>query len=152
MKEKAIHHPRIRSVVASLALAMTLALAACTSGGASPTSPTSPPPSPRPSTTAKLAIIAPTNSEVIKGTTVHLLVSLEDAKIVPLGSTTLVPNEGHLHVILDGTLVTMTAALDTPIYNVPTGRHLITVEFVANDHAPFDPRVITGVAFKTTAT
>jgi hypothetical protein len=140
----------MRVVVASLALAVTLALAACTSGGSSPTS-TSPPPSPRPSTTAQLAIISPTNSEVIKGTTVHLVVSLKDAKIVPLGSTTLVPNEGHLHVILDGTLVTMIAKLHQPLYNVPPGRHLLTVEFVANDHAPFDPQVIKGVAFRTTS-
>jgi ABC-type Fe3+-hydroxamate transport system substrate-binding protein len=136
---------------AAVAAALTIALTACGSSGSSATSDPSVPPSARPSSTAQLKIVSPTNGEVIKGSTVHVIVSLKDAVVVQMTSTNLVPNEGHLHVILDDTLVTMTASLETTIPGVPPGRHLLTVEFVANDHAPFDPRVITGVAFRTKA-
>ncbi|MDP9297072.1 MAG: hypothetical protein M3O98_00175, partial [Actinomycetota bacterium] len=77
-----------------------------------------------------------------------LKVSLKDAKIVPATSAVLTPNEGHLHVILDNQLISMTTGLQLTIPNVPLGPHLLKVEFVANDHAPFDPRVIAAVAFR----
>jgi hypothetical protein len=32
--------------------------------------------------------------------------------------------------------------------NLTPGQHLLKVEFVASDHAPFDPRVIAAVAFE----
>jgi hypothetical protein len=105
--------------------------------------------SPRPSSTGTLTILSPTNGQVVRaGDPVILRVELKDATLVKITSTDLKPNEGHLHVILDDSLVSMTSGLETVIPNLPAGRHLIKVEFVANDHAPFDPRVIAAVAFR----
>lgn len=132
-------------------LAFCVLAAACTGGTTTPTPPpaTSPPPSSRPASTAKLAIISPTQGEVLKsGPTVTVKVSLKDAKIVAPTSNHLVPNEGHLHILIDGQLVTMTAALSTVIPNVKPGHHVLEAEFVANDHAPFDPPVVALATFE----
>jgi Family of unknown function (DUF6130) len=123
--------------------------ASCTSaGGTSATSPSASAPSPRPSSTAKLAILEPRDGAVLHTTTIPLRVSLKDAHIVPATSTNLRPDEGHLHVIVDDRLVTMTSSLHENIPGVKPGTHLLRVEFVANDHAPFDPRVIAQVSFR----
>jgi Family of unknown function (DUF6130) len=81
---------------------------------------------------------------------VGLEISLEDAVIVPQTSTDVAPDEGHLHVILDDQLISMTSRLRDTIADVEPGRHLLKVEFVASDHLPFDPRVIAVVSFETT--
>ena len=38
--------------------------------------------------------------------------------------------------------MTITASTDTTLTILTPGTHILQVEFVANDHAPFDPRVI----------
>jgi len=124
---------------------------ACGGGGGGSAGPTSAAPTvvaDRPASTAKLAILSPRNGQVIHGTTMQLKVSLKDAEVVPATTTDIVPDEGHLHVILDDQLVTMTGDLQQVIANLTPGQHLIKVEFVASDHAPFDPRVIAAVAFE----
>jgi hypothetical protein len=120
-------------------------------GSAGPSSPTPTVSADRPASTAILAIVSPHNGEVIHGTTLQLKVSLKDAKVVPATTTDIVPDEGHLHVILDEELVTMTGNLEQLIANLTPGQHLLKVEFVASDHAPFDPRVIAAVAFEVKA-
>ena len=102
----------------------------------------------RPASPAKLAILSPKNGQVVHGTTVEMKVSLKDAKIVPATSATIVPDEGHLHVILDDQLISMTGDTTQLLSNLTPGQHLLKVEFVASDHAPFDPRVIAAVAFE----
>ena len=69
-------------------------------------------------------------------------VSLKDADVVPATTTDIVPDEGHLHVILDDQLISMTGDTTQILANLTPGQHLLKVEFVASDHAPFDPRVI----------
>ncbi len=136
-------------------LFVTLVLAACGSGGetggstASPsTSPSSPSTATRPSSTADLAIVQPKTGRVVEGSTVLLQVSLEGAKLVPQTTTDIAPDEGHLHVLLDDQLISMTEGLEQEIAEVAPGTHRITVEFVASDHVPFDPRVVSVVAFE----
>jgi hypothetical protein len=102
----------------------------------------------RPSSTAKLSIVAPKVGEVVHGSSVDLRVELRGARIVPATTTNIVPDEGHLHVLLDDTLISMTQGLEQTIPDVAPGEHRITVEFVASDHAPFDPRVVAVVAFE----
>jgi hypothetical protein len=134
----------------ALLVATAFVLAACGSsddGGSGATGATAPS-SDRPSSTAKLAIVLPKVGEVVHGSNVDLRVKLQDAKLVPATTTHLVPDEGHLHVILDDTLISMTQGLEQTIPDVPPGEHRITVEFVASDHAPFDPRVVSVVAFE----
>lgn len=134
----------------ALIVATAFVLAACGSsddGGSGPTGATAPS-SDRPSSTAKLAIVLPKVGEVVHGSNVDLRVKLQDAKLVPATTTHIVPDEGHLHVILDDTLISMTQGLEQTIPDVAPGEHRIMVEFVASDHAPFDPRVVSVVAFE----
>jgi Family of unknown function (DUF6130) len=133
----------------ALIVATALVLAACGSSegedrGTGATAPTSD----RPSSTAKLAIVAPKVGQVVHGSSVDLRVKLRDAKLVPATTTHIVPDEGHLHVILDDTLISMTEGLEQTIPDLAPGEHRIMVEFVASDHAPFDPRVVSVVAFE----
>jgi hypothetical protein len=138
----------------ALALAVALGLAACAGGndaGAPSETPTTPPTVstvPRPASTAELTIVAPRNGATIRGSTVDLRVDLEGARIVPATTTQITPDEGHLHVLLDDMLISMTEGLQQSIDDVEPGLHRLTVEFVASDHAPFDPRVVAVVAFE----
>lgn len=143
--------PRRLNLVIATAILMALALAACggsDDGGGDGVSGSTSTPSARPSSTAELSIVSPALGEVVHGSTVDLRVKLQGAKLVPATTTDIVPDEGHLHVILDDKLISMTEGLEQSIPDVPPGDHRITVEFVASDHAPFDPRVVTVVAFE----
>jgi hypothetical protein len=105
----------------------------------------------RPSSTATISIVTPTEDEVFRGTAgapAHVLVEIRvlGARIVPLTSTRLRPDEGHVHLFLDGSLLSMTAGTTTTLDAGP-GAHVIGAEFVASDHGPFDPRVQSAVRF-----
>ena len=130
--------------------AITLAAGACAEspgGGATGASDAAATTGPRPSSTAALSIVSPRDGQSFSTSDVPIRVSLKHARVVPATSTNLRPDEGHLHVILDDRLVTMTAGLSEKIRGVRPGDHLLRVEFVANDHGPFNPRVIDQVAF-----
>jgi hypothetical protein len=58
-----------------------------------------------------------------------------------------VPNEGHVHLILDGRLVSMTSSTDQTLPLSP-GTYRLEAEFVAVDHGPFDPPVTASVTFR----
>lgn len=142
--------PKMPKLALIVATAFVLAACGSSDDGGSGTGATGPtaPTSDRPSSTAKLAIVAPKVGEVVHGSSVDLRVKLQDAKLVPATTTNIVPDEGHLHVILDDTLISMTEGLEQTIPDVAPGEHRIMVEFVASDHAPFDPRVVSVVAFE----
>lgn len=105
-------------------------------------------PAARPSSTARLAIFEPANGAAFSGPTIPVQVSLEGAEVTDRVSTDLRPDMGHLHVSLDGTLVEMNYRLDGQLDDVTAGTHVLRVEFVALDHAPFNPRVFAEVAFE----
>jgi len=103
----------------------------------------------RPSTTARISIVSPRSGAVLHGrpAVVPVRIVLHGGTIVPLTSTNLVPNEGHVHLYLDGALVSMVAGTSTTI-RAPPGDHTLQAEFVAVDHGPFDPRVRATVTFQ----
>jgi hypothetical protein len=136
---------RLLLVVVAVALGAAACSKSTVSGGSS--SPTGRPTS-RPSSTAQLMLVSPTNGEVIHGTSVSVNVKLTGATIVPATSANVVPDQGHLHVYLDNQLAAMNFQLDGVIPSVSAGVHILRVEFVATDHAPFDPRVIVQVTFQ----
>jgi hypothetical protein len=140
---------RIRTA-ATLLLSVVLFLTACGGSDGSATSPTSAPTvaAQRPSTGATLAIASPQNGETVNGNQVTVKLELDGGTIASTSSTELVPDEGHVHVVLDDQLISMTSDLTYVIPDVAPGMHLLKVEFVANDHAPFDPRVIAAVSFE----
>jgi hypothetical protein len=132
-------------------VAVGLLLAACGGTGAGDTGEASGPTAStqdRPTSTAKLSIVEPKVDQVVHGSSVDLKVRLRDAKLVPATTIDIVPDEGHLHVLLDDRLISMTEGLEQTIPDVTPGPHRIQVEFVASDHAPFDPRVVAVVAFE----
>lgn len=126
-------------VVVTLAL---LCAPACLTEG-----PSGPSPQPRPSSTARLGIVAPVAGEKVEGETVGVKVTLEGAEVVEETTSDLRPDEGHLHVSIDGRVVSMTFGLEQEV-PVEKGRHVLTVEFVAGDHVPFEPRVIATTTFE----
>ena len=140
--------PRMPKLALIVATAFVLAACGGSDDGGSGATGATAPSSDRPSSTAKLAIVLPKVGEVVHGSNVDLRVKLQDAKLVPATTTHIVPDEGHLHVILDDTLISMTQGLEQTIPDVAPGEHRIMVEFVASDHAPFDPRVVSVVAFE----
>lgn len=127
-----------------LALTLTISVAACGSP-ASSSSPSAPPSGSahvgsRPSSPAVVRIVEPKQHQQLSGSTVHVVLTLENARIVPQTSTTLRPDEGHLHLYVDNVLVSMNYGLtqDLPVH---PGTYVLKAEFVAADHAPFNPRV-----------
>jgi uncharacterized lipoprotein YmbA len=95
----------------------------------------------RPSSPAVIAIVQPTAGQTVSGTTVHVVLSLTGAKIVSQTSTHIRPDEGHVHLFVDHVLVSMNYQLeqDLPVH---PGTYVLSAEFVAADHAPFNPRVL----------
>ena len=92
--------------------------------------------------------MSPAGEQVFHGhpATVHVVLSLDGAQVVPFTSLRLVPDEGHIHLFLDGALVSMTTGLTADVSAAP-GSHVLEAEFVAVDHGPFDPRVRASTPF-----
>ena len=135
--------PRLAAVAAVLALV----LAACGSGGAT-ASPGGASESPagsvdlssRPSSPATVTITQPVSGSTVTGSTVHVVIDLQNATITSATTTSISPTEGHIHLYVDNVLVSMNYSLeqDLPVH---TGTYVLKAEFVAADHAPFNPRV-----------
>ncbi len=100
----------------------------------------------RPRSTATVTFFAPAPGAVISGKTLHVLLKLTGGEIVPQTSTNLSPDKGHIHLSLDGKVVSMTYGVEQDVEVTP-GTHFLQAEFVATDHFPFDPRVISAVTF-----
>jgi hypothetical protein len=130
--------------LATLAVVSAAILAGCSSSSnAQPTQSAT-----RPSSPAKVQILFPKSGTVVHGSTVHLKIKLTGAKIVAPTTTHLVPTRGHIHVLLDGRIESMNYGINLhAIHDVKPGNHLLSVEFVASDHRPWDPRVIAEVTF-----
>lgn len=123
-----------RLLVALAALALLLTACGGDDGAA-------PPSNARPTSTAKLDIVEPAPGSSVPGGAVKVRLSLEGARIVQEATKILKPDEGHIHLIMDNKLQSMTFGLEDQIQAEP-GTHLLLAEFVAGDHAPFNPRVL----------
>jgi Family of unknown function (DUF6130) len=128
-----------------LLVAATLALAACGSdgGGASPTATSGE----RIATTASLEVLEPQPGATIPADEVTVRVRVDGARIIEEATTDLSPDEGHIHLIVDGELVNLLGGTEERLTGLEPGPHVLQVEFVAGDHGPFFPRVIEVVTF-----
>lgn len=106
----------------------------------------------RPASTATINIVHPTQGETVTGDTLDIVMTLPGGTIVDYTGTNLTPDTGHIHILLDGKLISMTFGLvqEVSLQHLTPGTHVLEAQFVAVDHAPFDPPVTTSVTFKTT--
>jgi hypothetical protein len=131
---------RVRSsrLVLSL-LALCLVAGACSSGGASAKA--------RPTTAARLRIVAP-EPNAVTGPDLTIQLDLTGAQIVEAVTGPLRGDQGHIHVSVDGKLISMAYGTTQDLRGMTPGPHTMTAEFVATDHAPFKNRVVAAVLFQ----
>ena len=135
---------RFPALLASIVVA-ALGLSACSTPAATAPPPTLTPASsptlgPRPSSEATVQIVEPANGATVVGDSVHVVLKLTGAKIVTETTTNIRPDEGHVHLYLNGQIVSMNYGLEQDLPVTP-GTYVFRAEFVAADHAPFNPRV-----------
>jgi hypothetical protein len=136
-----------RAPVIGLWVVAVLFGAACGGSGSSASTTTRLPA--RPATTARLEITAPAPNQVT-GRDVNLVVQLANAHLAPPGLTggILRGDRGHVHVSVDGQLVSMPYRLTDRLPPLAPGPHTVQAEFVASDHLPFSNRVVAAVTFR----
>ena len=101
----------------------------------------------RPKSTATLKIIAPQSGQTLDKNNVVAKLDLSGGRLTKTVTTHITPNVGHMHLRLDGKTVTLLGSLSEKIPDVSAGQHILEAEFVAADHGPFDPRVLSTVSF-----
>jgi hypothetical protein len=103
----------------------------------------------RPVSTATIAFLRPREHERVSGPEMNVVLDLEGGTIVQATTTSIAPDTGHVHLLLDGALVSMTFGTEqvVDLSHVPAGPHTLTAEFVAADHLPFAPPVMATVDF-----
>ncbi len=121
-----------------------LACAACSSHAQTAAPPSEP--AARPRSTASLSILSPEPGAVVSGPKVMVRLALRGARVVPQTTTHLSPDRGHIHLSVDGRVISMLYGVDQVI-DVTPGVHILTAEFVAQDHFPFQPRVVKTLTF-----
>jgi hypothetical protein len=130
----------------TLAAAMLLAAAAASACGADRNSSNGGRGS-RISSTAEISIIEPQPGAVVPADQAVVRLQLTGGKIVPRATTDVKPDEGHIHLKLDGRTLTLLGGLEERLTGLSPGQHLLEAEFAAGDHTPFNPRVIETVTF-----
>ena len=103
----------------------------------------------RPASTAVLRIATPVEDQQVSGAFLDVATVLTGATVVEAGSTEVTPDTGHVHVYVNDRLMSMAYAPEQriPLDWLERGPHVLRVEFVAADHAAFDPPVVTSVTF-----
>jgi hypothetical protein len=106
-------------------------------------------PGPRPRTAATIAFVSPAPGREVDGNLMDVIVDLRGGRIVPQTSTNLQPDAGHVHLLIDGKLVSMTESREQmlDVSELDAGPHTLEAEFVAMDHGPFNPRVTATITF-----
>jgi len=137
-----------RARTAVLLAVAALALAACSGdngGSAEPAATTAV--AARPSSPAKLTIETPRNGQTVRQDRPEVRLKLVGAKIVSQTTTRIQGDEGHVHLLVDGKLVNMNYGLSERLPQLAPGQHVLQVEFVAADHAPFANQVVAATQF-----
>lgn len=107
----------------------------------------------RPASTATLRFLTPQEGSAASGDELTVRMELTGATITSVTSTTVSSDTGHIHLSLDGVLVSMTGTTIqvVDLRDVTPGPHTLTATFVAADHLPFDPPVTAEVTFERTS-
>jgi hypothetical protein len=111
-----------------LAAALAVGLGACSSSSSKAAT--------QPVTHARLIVLQPQPNAVV-GTSVRLQFKIIGGKVVGPSVTTLRGDEGHIHVSVDGRIVSMLYGTTQTVGNLTPGLHTLSAEFVAANHIPF---------------
>src|SRR5215213_6409837 len=136
-----------RSRPFGVALLVTVGLAAVLGACSSASSSSST--SARPTTPARLRILAPAPGAVV-GPRPTLRLELTGARLATaaVSGADLLTDEGFVHVYVDNKLVSVLYGLTQKLPMLDAGTHSLRVEFVAADHAPFANQVVAATQFK----
>lgn len=134
----------------ALLAATVSVLAACGSAATTPAPVLTRPPAPagnRPSSPAHIWFISPTANETVTGSVLHIDIGISGAQLTTSTSTHISRILGHIHLYTNDQLNYMNykPTLDLPVH--PGLTYAIYAEFVATDHFPFNPRVVTPTIF-----
>jgi len=125
-----------------VAVGLAAVLGACSSASSSSST------SARPTTPARLRILAPAPGVVV-GTRPTLRLELSSARLATAARAADLPtDEGFVHVYVDNKLVSVLYGLTQKLPTLDAGSHSVRVEFVAADHAPFANQVVAATQFK----
>jgi hypothetical protein len=104
----------------------------------------------RPASTAKVTILTPRNGQTVHSPTPRGPPRPQRRQDRPPDQYPHPARPGPRPPAVDGKLVAMNYGLNEQLPNLGPGQHLVQVEFVAADHAPFEPRVLAQAAFNIT--
>ena len=124
--------PSVRGRLTALGVPIVLA-ALVTAGACSSKTASS---STRPVTNARLVITTPQPNQVMPPD-FTLQLQLIGARVVNRTTGKLSPTEGHIHVSIDGKLVSMAFGASQDLHGLTPGAHVLLAEFVATDHRSF---------------
>ena len=136
-----------RSRLLRAAAVLFVLIASGCAGSPGPTDASTGGASSRPHSTASVKIVEPSVGAQLADPSLHVKLELAGGVIVPQTTKAIKPNEGHIHLSLDGQVVSMAYGLEQDL-QAAKGKHLLQAEFVAGDHAPFSPRVIATTPFE----
>jgi hypothetical protein len=104
--------------------------------------------------TATLAFDEPADGAVVRGDELSVVLDLRGGTVVDTTTAEIRPDTGHIHVSVDGSLVSMTYGTVQVVDLRPfgPGLHTVEAEFVAADHLPFAPPVTAEAAFTVEGT
>jgi hypothetical protein len=104
---------------------------------------------PRPSSPVTIDVREPGDGTRTDAEQITVRIDVVGGTLTQTTSSSISPDTGHVHLLLDGAIVSMSG--DTlqvvDIRNIAPGSHTLTAEFVAADHLPFDPPVTATVTF-----
>ena len=96
----------------------------------------------RPASPAHIRLVSPAPGATVQGGMMHVVVAVDGGTITTQTTRNINPTTGHVHLYVDQVLIYMAYSLqqDVPVH---AGTFQLQAEFVAADHIPFNPRVVT---------